>query len=427
MNTYDMYMTCEIGCFRCSQGSASGATDMRLSLVVSCLGPGLALLAAALWSIWPVILRLRRIPQVLVHPENKDKDALRIGILGASFIARAAVIHAADKRQDVLVTAVAARSESKARSYAQQHRIPAFHGGATAYRELLAREDVDAVYVGLPTALHLEWTLAALHAGKHVLLEKPAFLSAEEAHQVVKAATLMRETRETQLLVFEAAHHRYHPAARRFKQLMTFGRGDSDEMASTLSFVDVRFSMLDPPSLLNSIKDTLGLSVSLSSEDRRHERIKNLDRWWYCVDMLLWSTGAYEAEVVFAKEERFSISATLKLQLPNRSTMATLSMARDSWRDPFTWTISAGNRSNETSLRLQNFGFPFLWHRLDLIRDGQQTSEQLYGAGETTFEHQLGYFREAVRRGSLDKDASFLLTAQTIDLILEATGTGRLS
>ncbi|CAL1137951.1 unnamed protein product [Cladocopium goreaui] len=347
---------------------------MRLSLVVSCLGPGLALLAAALWSIWPVILRLRRIPQVLVYPENKDKDALRIGILGASFIARAAVIHAADKRQDVLVTAVAARSESKAKSYAQQHRIPAFHGGATAYRELLAREDVDAVYVGLPTALHLEWTLAALNAGKHVLLEKPAVLSAEEAHQVVKTM------RETQLLVFEAAHHRYHPAARRFKQLMTFG-GDS-EMASA-SF-DVRFSMLDPPSLLNSIKDTLGLSVSLSSEDRRRERIKNLDRWWYCVDMLLWSTGAYEAEVVFAKEERFSISATLKLQLPNRSTTATLSMARDSWRDPFTWSISAGNRSSETSLRLQNFGFPFIWHRLDLIRNGQQTSEQLYGAGETT-------------------------------------------
>lgn len=391
---------------------------MRLSLVVSCLGPGLALLAAALWSIWPVILRLRRIPQVLVYPENKDKDALRIGILGASFIARAAVIHAADKRQDVLVTAVAARSESKAKSYAQQHRIPAFHGGATAYRELLAREDVDAVYVGLPTALHLEWTLAALNAGKHVLLEKPAVLSAEEAHQVVKTM------RETQLLVFEAAHHRYHPAARRFKQLMTFG-GDS-EMASSASF-DVRFSMLDPPSLLNSIKDTLGLSVSLSSEDRRRERIKNLDRWWYCVDMLLWSTGAYEAEVVFAKEERFSISATLKLQLPNRSTTATLSMARDSWRDPFTWSISAGNRSSETSLRLQNFGFPFIWHRLDLIRNGQQTSEQLYGAGETTFEHQLGYFREAVRRGSLDKDASFLLTAQTIDLILEATGTGQFS
>lgn len=43
------------------------------------------------------------------------------------------------------------------------------------------------------------------------------------------------------------------------------------------------------------------------------------------------------------------------------------------------------------------------------------------------FEHQLGYFREAVRRGSLDKDASFLLTAQTIDLILEATGTGQFS
>ena len=302
--------------------------------MISCLGPGLALLTAAVWSIWPVILRLRRIPQIVVQPENKDKDALRIGILGASFIARAAVVHAADKRRDVIVTAVAARSEAKAKSYAQQHGIAAFHGGATAYRELLAREDVDAVYIGLPTALHREWTLAALQAGKHVLLEKPAVLSAQEAHEVLRAMS------ETKRLVFEAAHHRYHPAARRFKQLMT---------GEMVSGIDVRFSMLDPPSLLKSIRDAFlpGLSdvTVLSSEERLHERIKNLDRWWYCVDMLLWSTAVSSAdvEVISAKEERFSMSATLKLQRNGSSALATVSMARDSWRDPFSWAIQAHN------------------------------------------------------------------------------------
>lgn len=416
---------------------------MRMSLMISCLGPCLAVLAAAVWSL-PLIQRLRRIPQVLVPLENKEKDALRIGILGASFIARAAVVHAADKRRDVLVAAVAARSETKAKNFAQKHGIPAFHGGATAYADLLGRSDVDAVYIGLPTELHLEWTLAALRAGKHVLLEKPSVLNAEEAHQLLEA---MRETRR---LVFEAAHHRYHPAARRFKQLLTSSKIET--ATETAPFVDVRFSMVDPRSLFNSIRDSL-LSRSLSSEERQYERIKNLDRWWYCVDMLLWSTGANNVEVLFAKEERFGLSATLKLRRQNHSTVARISMARDSWRDPFTWTIAAGNRTSSTdeevqpggscqaalqskglplmaplfivkhvmygastarefgfqwslhacnpcwrqrvqskasrnykvcfwcyisaamismrsqaSLRLQNFGFPFLWHRLDFMR-----------------------------------------------------------
>ena len=309
---------------------------MKPSLIISCLGPVVAVLAATVWSVWPVILRLWRIPQVLV--EEKDTDALRIGILGASFIARAAVVHAADKRRDVRVSAVAARDLSKAERYAKQHRIPAFHGGATAYLDLLAREDVDAVYIGLPTELHLEWTLAALRAGKHVLLEKPAVLNAEEAKQLMAAMS------ETKLQVFEAAHHRYHPAARRFKQLLT-----SDLKDAAISNFHVRFSMLDPKALLSTFKDALRISQQLSSAERLHERVKNLDRWWYCVDMLLWSTGAEDVEVVAAKEERFSISATLKLQLSSLNATATLHMARDNWREPFTWMIM-GNGSADKAI-----------------------------------------------------------------------------
>lgn len=189
--------------------------SMRLSLVTSCLGPLLAFFIGTLWFLWPVLLRLQRIPQVSVAPEDKDKDALRLGLLGASFIARMAVVHPAQKRQDVQVTAVAARSREKAKRYAESHGIPLFIGGATAYDDLLAREDVDAVYVGLPTELHVHWTLKALKAGKHVLLEKPAVLSTDEADEILRMMT------KTGKVVFEGAHHRYHPIARRFRELMS--------------------------------------------------------------------------------------------------------------------------------------------------------------------------------------------------------------
>eukprot|EP00438_Fugacium_kawagutii_P034559 Skav201797 [mRNA] locus=scaffold645:110495:121510:- [translate_table: standard] len=52
-------------------------------------------------------------------------------------------------------------------------------------------------------------------------------------------------------------------------------------------------------------------------------------------------------------------------------------------------SMLAKNRSKISKVRLQHFGFPFLWHRLDFVRDGARTSEQLYGDGETTFYHIL--------------------------------------
>ena len=150
---------------------------MRLCTVL------VVLLAWATYQLWPLVLRLWRLPRVLVPLEAKDPDALRLGILGASFIARVAVVAAAGKRSDVAVVAVAARELQRARSYAQRHGIPHFHGGERAYEELLQRQDVEAVYIGLPTELHLHWATKALQAGKHVLLEKPAVLNTQAGPQ----------------------------------------------------------------------------------------------------------------------------------------------------------------------------------------------------------------------------------------------------
>ncbi|CAE8619654.1 unnamed protein product [Polarella glacialis] len=265
--------------------------------------------ALAAWALrLPLVARLLRLPQVLVSAAAKDDGALRIGILGASFIARVAVVHAADKRRDVRVVAVAARDSSRAADYATRHGIASFHGGRDAYEELLRREDVDAVYIGLPTQLHRRWTLAALAAGKHVLVEKPVAANLQEASELESAA------RRAGLIVFEAAHYRYHPALRRVRSLLLETGSNSSSQLGRLRSLEATFTMLDPKAWLGS---RLGFPAEpgRDSESRQHERLKNLDRWWYCADSLLWASGSREARVLSVTEGRFSVSAQLELQI----------------------------------------------------------------------------------------------------------------
>lgn len=139
---------------------------------------------------------------------------LRIGLLGASRIAPTAVIIPAATRDDVTITAVAARDPARARAFAETHGIA---GLADTYAELIARDDVDLVYNGLPPAGHAEWTIAALEAGKAVLCEKPFARNASEARAMVAAAE------RTGRPLIEAFHYRFHNVVRRAEDLVRSG------------------------------------------------------------------------------------------------------------------------------------------------------------------------------------------------------------
>lgn len=95
--------------------------------------------------------------------------SIRLGVLGCADIAARKVLPALANVPSVHLVAVASRSAGKAAELAGRFGCAA----VTGYEELLAREDVDAVYVPLPPALHAEWVGAALRQGKHVLAEKP--------------------------------------------------------------------------------------------------------------------------------------------------------------------------------------------------------------------------------------------------------------
>ncbi len=139
---------------------------------------------------------------------------LRIGLLGASRIAPKAVIAPASRRSDVRITAVAARDRDRARAYAEEHGVEAV---APDYDALAARDDVDLIYCALPPAGHLGPCLAALRAGKALLVEKPFAMTADEAARIAAAAEAAGRP------ALEAFHYRFHPQFARAMALLRDG------------------------------------------------------------------------------------------------------------------------------------------------------------------------------------------------------------
>jgi predicted dehydrogenase len=138
---------------------------------------------------------------------------VRIGLLGASRIARKAVIAAARGDERFVVAAVAARDQARARAYADEYGMAA----ASDYAELVGRDDVEVVYNALPPAGHARWSIAALEAGKAVLCEKPFALNAPEALAMTAAAE------RTGGVLLEAFHYRFHAVMRRAEALVSGG------------------------------------------------------------------------------------------------------------------------------------------------------------------------------------------------------------
>ena len=130
-------------------------------------------------------------------------DRVRWGILGTARIAREKVIPAMLKAPNVEVLAIASRDVAAARGVADAWRIPRAYG---SYDGLLADPEVDAVYVPLPNHLHVDASIRALEAGKHVLCEKPLGLNAADAQRLVDAAA-----EHPELKVMEAFMYRFHP------------------------------------------------------------------------------------------------------------------------------------------------------------------------------------------------------------------------
>lgn len=111
---------------------------------------------------------------------------LEVGLVGATGIAERAIVAPSQDMPDVQVVAVAASDPDRARVFADKHGVPRVHRD---YAALVEDPAVNAVYVSLHNSAHHRWAVAAASAGKHVLVEKPLCLNADEVASLASAAT----------------------------------------------------------------------------------------------------------------------------------------------------------------------------------------------------------------------------------------------
>jgi D-xylose 1-dehydrogenase (NADP+, D-xylono-1,5-lactone-forming) len=135
---------------------------------------------------------------------------LRLGLLSTADI-NEKLVAGAELVDEVDVVAVASRSADRAAEQAARLGVPRSLG---SYEALLEDPDVDAVYVSLPNSMHVDWSVRALEAGKHVLCEKPMARAVEPVERAFDAADAAGR------VLAEAFMWRHHPQAERLVELV---------------------------------------------------------------------------------------------------------------------------------------------------------------------------------------------------------------
>ena len=155
---------------------------------------------------------------------------IKWGILSTAKIGRNHVIPAIQAASNCEVAAIASRSITQAQQVAQELSIPKAYG---SYEELLADDEIQAIYNPLPNHLHIRWSIKAAEAGKHILCEKPIALTADEA------VPLLDSCRSNGVLLMEAFMYRMHTQWITAKQMVNDGK------IGTLKAIQAFFSYMN--------------------------------------------------------------------------------------------------------------------------------------------------------------------------------------
>lgn len=152
---------------------------------------------------------------------------VRWGVISTADIAQTQVIPAILRSEHAEIVAIASRGE-KASAVAEIFSIPHYY---ESYEGLLKNQEVEAVYIPLPNHLHKQWVMEAAKYGKHVLVEKPAALTAQETQEMIMVC------QENDVKFMEAFMYQFHPQHKRVKELITSGEiGEIKYMRASFSF-----------------------------------------------------------------------------------------------------------------------------------------------------------------------------------------------
>jgi len=151
-----------------------------------------------------------------------DKESLGIGIFGLGMVAdfhAQAISHL----KGAHLAGVASRNAAKAREFGEKHKAP-FVG--LDIDSLVGRSEVDIVCITTSSGAHLEPALAAIRAGKHVIIEKPIEITTERIDQILEAA------RTAEVWVVPIFQGRFGEGARTVKSAVETGRLGRPVLAS---------------------------------------------------------------------------------------------------------------------------------------------------------------------------------------------------
>lgn len=255
---------------------------------------------------------------------------IRFGVLGTGRITRRLVADL-QSTPGATVSAIASRCSSRARWAADNHGIAAAVEG---YDALLARDDVDAVYIALPPALHYPWTITACAAGKHVLCEKPVALSAVEVSEMIAAAN------RADVRFLDASAWLHHERTEQFRRWLTTTTPRPDAATAAAKqdelFADERGPETDTPPFrigpLRHVSAAVSFPNPFQTGDHRLAADLGggalLDLGWYAAGLIRFATGRLPQQVYATAVMRDGI---------NVRTSATMHFA-----DETTATLSCG-------------------------------------------------------------------------------------
>ena len=293
---------------------------------------------------------------------------IRWGILGAAKFAREQMAPAIHAAKDAQLVALATSDPAKAAPF--EALAPGLRVLGD-YDAVLADPDIDAVYVPLPNALHVEWTRKALDAGKHVLTEKPIAMRADE----IDALIALRD--QTGLVAAEAYMIVHHPQWHEVRRLVQDGAiGDVLRVNATFTYDNSG----DPGNIRNSTQMGGGSLPDIGV---------------YTLGCTRFVTGQEPLDILYAgitREEGVDVRAEVVAQFEG-FTLTSLTSMRMALYQTVSFQGSAGVIEVPTPFNPLGYGDA----EVRLMRKGQATEVYRY-PGVNHYVRQVEAFGAAVRR-----------------------------